>query len=501
MSLSVQRSIHPMSDHEILLRWLAAAAARLSWTRRLQELARLACCLVALVLFVEILKFLRVPGPVLSALAPLLVLTGLVAVALFAWRLARSTPLNQAAGAADADAGLKDELKSAHWFAQRGERTALIELLLERAARTAQRLDARRLFPLGVPRSAFAALILAVLTGLMAWFAPRIALPFAQESVLASSPAAIGKNADAAPREKKPEKIAAESIPPEAPAPREQTAAGSQLEQTAQQLPASVEEEVAKRAVGARDGRLVAQFLQLLRHRQTAAPEQDPSAQSADIGADVAHGLFEHPQEIQKKDAVALREPSTGGAPEPTARVNQLLREQIREEQRKLSGQPAEGEVTANPRARAVSPATAKAGEEIVHGEGQAAQADARTSVDGDAKAGNDKAKSRAGGTDGKYRESTTAGEADPHPLFSEPTVRLEAQLQKVHAEGTDDPQQATEETLYAATRRQVSQLEYADISAQWKTQRDAALPQSRTPLSYREAVKRYFLTEHGKEE
>jgi hypothetical protein len=218
------------------------------------------------------------------------------------------------------------------------------------------------------------------------------------------------------------------------------------------------------------------------------------------MSADVAHGLFEHPQEIQKKDAAALREPSAGGAPEPTARVNQLLREQIREEQRKLSGQPGEGEVTANPRARAVSPAS-KAGEEIVHGEGQAAQADARTSVDGDAKAGNDKAKSRAGGTDGKYRESTTAGEADPHPLFSEPTVRLEAQLQKVHAEGTDDPQQATEETLYAATRRQVSKVEYADIAAQWKTQRDAALPQSRTPLSYREAVKRYFLTEHGKEE
>jgi hypothetical protein len=489
-----------MSDREILLRWLTAAAARLSWKRRVRELARLACCLVALLLFAEVLAAFGAPAPVLSALAPLLVLTALAVIALFAWRLVGPTTLAQAAAAADTGAGLKDELKSAHWFAQRGARTALIELLLERAARTAQKLEARRLFPLGVPRSALAAVILTVLTGLMVWFAPRIALPFAQESVVASSPAAIGKNAGAAPHDKKAEKIATESISPEAPAPREQTS-GSQPEQTAQQLPAGVEEDVARRAGGARDGRLVAQFLQLLRHRQTAAPEQDPSAQSADMGADAAHGLFEHPQEIQKKDAVALREPTTGGGPEPTARVNQLLREQIREEQRKLNGQPAEGEVTANPRARAVSPATAKPGEEIVHGEGQAAQADARTSIDGDAKAGNDKAKSRAGGTDGKYRESTTAGEADPHPLFSEPTVRLEAQLQKVRAEGTDDPQQATEETLYAATRRQVSKVEYADITAQWKTQRDAALPQSRTPLSYREAVKRYFLTEHGKEE
>jgi hypothetical protein len=43
--------------------------------------------------------------------------------------------------------------------------------------------------------------------------------------------------------------------------------------------------------------------------------------------------------------------------------------------------------------------------------------------------------------------------------------------------------------------------VEYESIAAQWRAQRDAALPQSRTPLSYREAVKRYFLAEHGKEE
>ncbi len=212
-----------MSDREILHRWLTAAAARLSWKRRVRELARLACCLVALLLFAEVLAAFGAPAPVLSALAPLLVLTALAVMALFAWRLVGPTTLAEAAAAADTGAGLKDELKSAHWFAQRGARTVLIELLLERAARTAQKLDARRLFPLGVPRSALAAVVLTVLTGLMVWFAPRIAMPFAQESVLASSPAAIGKNAAAAPREKKSEKVAAESIPPEAPAPREQS--------------------------------------------------------------------------------------------------------------------------------------------------------------------------------------------------------------------------------------------------------------------------------------
>ena len=490
-----------MSDREILFRWLAAAAARMSWKRRMRELGRLACCLVALLLFAEVLEALGVPAPVLSTLAPLLVIAALAVMALFTWRLARPTTLAQAAGAADTGAGLKDELKSAHWFAQRTARNALVELLLTRAARTAQRLDARRLFPLGVPRSAFAALVLTVLTGSLAWFSPRIAWPVAQEPASAPVQAASGKASRDAVRERDVEKIAAQLISPDAVPKKDQSVAWSQLEQMVQQLPAGAEEEAIRHAVAARDGRLVAQLLQLLRHKEAAAAQQDPSARSEgeEMSADAARGIFERPQEIQKKESAALREPSTGALAEPTARVNQQLREQIREEQRKLSGQPAEGEVSTNNRMRAVSPSSSAA-QELARGEGQAAEADARTSADGDAKAGNDKGKSKAGGSSGEHRETTTSGEADPHPLLGDPT-RLEAQLKKVRLEGHDDPQQATEETLYAATRHQVSRVEYEAIAAQWRAQRDAALPQSRTPLSYREAVKRYFLAEHGKEE
>jgi DNA polymerase III psi subunit len=491
-----------MSDREILFRWLAAAASRLSWKRRVRELGSFACCLVALVLLVEVVKAFDVPASVLSALAPLLVLSALAVAALFTWRLGRRTTLAQVAEAVDTRASLKDELKSAHWFAQRTVRNALVELLLSRAARTAQRLDARRLFPLGVPHSAFAALVLTVLTGALAWFSPRIALPLTQESAI-SAPvqAASGKAGRDAARDKELEKIAAELMSPDAMPKHDQSVAWSQLEQMAKQLPAGAEEEAIRHAVAARDGRLVAELLQLLRHKEAAAAQPDPSARAEgeEMSADMAQGILERPQEIQKKEAAALREPSTGTLAEPTARVNQRLGEQIREEQRKLSGQPAEGDVTLNPRARAVSRSGSVA-QEAVRAEGQAAEADARTSVDGEAKGGNDKGKSKAGGTSGELHETTTSGEADPHPLLGDPT-RLETQLQKVRVEGQDDPQQATEETLYAATRHQVSRVEYESIAAQWRAQRDAALHQSRTPLSYREAVKRYFLTEHGKEE
>jgi hypothetical protein len=82
------------------------------------------------------------------------------------------------------------------------------------------------------------------------------------------------------------------------------------------------------------------------------------------------------------------------------------------------------------------------------------------------------------------------------------PTMRLQAQLDKVRIEREDDPEQhATKETFYVATQRRASQVDYQSIEAQWRAQREAALSHSRTPLSYREAVKRYFLSQHAKEE
>src|SRR4029450_10572495 len=79
-----------MSDREILLRWLATAATRLGWSRRVRELGRLACALVALRLVAEVLEMLNVPGPVRSALTPLLVIAAVAVAAVVAWRLRRS---------------------------------------------------------------------------------------------------------------------------------------------------------------------------------------------------------------------------------------------------------------------------------------------------------------------------------------------------------------------------------------------------------------------------
>src|SRR6185436_1072355 len=54
------RSLYSMSDHDILFRWLATAAARMGWNRRMRELARLACAIFALCLLAEVLEIFGV---------------------------------------------------------------------------------------------------------------------------------------------------------------------------------------------------------------------------------------------------------------------------------------------------------------------------------------------------------------------------------------------------------------------------------------------------------
>jgi hypothetical protein len=438
----------------------------------------------------------------LSALLPLLVISAFAAVVLFTSRLARPTTLAQAAGAADTRAGLNDELKSAHWFAQGAARDGFVDLLLTRAAQTAARLDVRRLFPVGVPRSVLAALALAVFTGSLAWLSPRIALPGPREPMPASAPAGIASQTERTVGESRAERIAAELTSPGA-MNRDAATDWSKLEEMTAELPAGAERQALRRAVAARDARLVGQLLQALQRKRAAGAEQEPAAdaEGKQMQAGVAHSNpGARVPEVSSEEGRAPRDPVRNASSDGTARVRQQLREQMREEQRRLQGTPAQGEVTPNNRLRAVSRNSTRM-REVAYGEGEAAEAGSQTSVDG-AAVGERTGRSRSGGSEGEHPLNSPTGPADTQPVLGEQTVRLEAQLQKMRVERSDDPQrQETEETFYAATQRQASQVGYESLTAQWQVQREAALAPGHTPLSYREAVKRYFLSQHGKEE
>src|SRR5262245_6670439 len=307
-----------MSDREILFHWLTKAASRLSWNRRVHELGGLAWALVALWLIAEILQAFALPDPVLTALASLLLIAALIMMAWFTWRLVRPTTLTQAAEAVDSRADLKDELKSAHWFAQGGPRNAFVDVLLTRAAQTAQTLDARRLFPMGVPRSAVTAFVLAVVTGTLAWFSPRIALPVMKEPVAAAAQPAGVKSLGGTARQDPVEKLAAQPVVPDVPG-KQESAALSETGQVLEQPPTSEEEET-RAATAARDAKVVDQLLQLLRGKpKSAGKEGERGNTDAPPGEKGEAG--ERLPEPEKKDIAAAPEPAQAKFAEPTARV------------------------------------------------------------------------------------------------------------------------------------------------------------------------------------
>jgi hypothetical protein len=488
-----------MSDREILLRWLASAAARLGWSRRMRELGWLACALVALRLLPEVLKVLGVPSLVLSALTPVLVIAALAVAALSAWRLASRTTLAHAAGAADTRAGLKDQLRSAQWFALRGPQDAFVELLLARAAQTVERLDARRLFPMAAPRSVLAALALAIFTGFLAWFSPRFALPVTPDAV--ASTAASGNTRDPVSKNER-EKTIAELRSPDGTQTHDLSAAWAQLEQLAKELPPGAEEEAVKRAVTARDARLAAQLLQASeRNRAAAVPKVPAGASQREMKtAAEAQRLLEALKGMSNQESKAQTERPIKSEVSPTVRTATRLREQAREERHKITGTPAQGQVTLNNRLRAVSRAGAGL-REVPYGEGEAAEAGSQTSVSG-AATGERTGRSQAGGSEGEHPTSSPTGAGDDQPVLGERTERLAAQLEKMRAErGEDSKRQEAVEEFYAATQRQASEVEYESITAQWRAQREAVVAPGGTPLSYREAVKQYFLSQHARED
>jgi len=280
------------------------------------------------------------------------------------------------------------------------------------------------------------------------------------------------------------------------------TAAWSRLERLTKELPAGAEEGPIKRAVAARDARLAAQLLQASERNRAAAAPQDSAArpQRELKSADTAQRLLEALQGMLNKEAKAPPEPPPKAEVTPTIRTTTRLREQAREERRKITGTPAQGEVTLNSRLRAISRAGVGM-REVAYGEGEAAEAGSQTSVSG-AASGDRTGRSQAGGSEGEHPNSSPTGAGDDQPVLGERTERLVAQLEKMSGERDgDSKQQETEEEFYAATQRQASQVEYESITAQWRAQREAVVPPGGTPLSYREAVKQYFLSQHARDE
>jgi hypothetical protein len=158
---SISSSVLP--ERQLLVQWLGRTTRRMQARSRLRELGWMVCTVLSALGIYLLLDALGVPIPALIALAALLLLGVGAAAAFFAWRCVHRTDLSSAAGEADSRLDLKDELKTAFWFARDDVPSATEVLMLRHAAETVRRLDPRVACPLRIPGNFGAAAVLGVI--------------------------------------------------------------------------------------------------------------------------------------------------------------------------------------------------------------------------------------------------------------------------------------------------------------------------------------------------
>jgi hypothetical protein len=163
-----------MSDQEIILSALARVRRRLRLAYAMRD-AGLVLSLVGVALLLW--RALRVAGNSAPAVTAMVILIALLlwfggVFLLLRGLVERRTSLSRAAAEADARGALEDELKTAYWFIEHPVASPWTAAQLERAARSARRLDVASLLPLRMERGTLAASALITVLLIALWFAP-----------------------------------------------------------------------------------------------------------------------------------------------------------------------------------------------------------------------------------------------------------------------------------------------------------------------------------------
>jgi hypothetical protein len=130
---------------------------------------------------------------------------------------------------------------------------------------------------------------------------------------------------------------------------------------------------------------------------------------------------------------------------------------------------------------------------------GQTSQNNGRTNINGGAMGM--RVNTSQAGPGGEDTPPDTPSEGSGEPVLGKPTLRLAAQLQRLATGAAQaDPGSTSSEGFYAATQAQAARLDFSAAQAPERIANEAALTREQVPIAYRASVKRYFLTEHGKE-
>ncbi|MEO8039057.1 MAG: hypothetical protein ABI794_09815 [Betaproteobacteria bacterium] len=495
-----------MPAREILFEWLGRAAARAGRQHWLHDGAWGVAAMLALVACHAALVRTAPAPAVIVAARPLLLLAALAIVVGIVARRWRGPDLAQVAAAADARAGLHDELISAHWFATAAAvRNPFVELHVERAARCAGRLDVDPLFPLHVPRGAVCTALVALIVGVAAWSLPPGSgpLPGGAAAPTRATTRASGDAANVSDR------AGAVASAGEDDQPRALAALWKQLETLTGELARRPEGQSLAQAIAARDARAAARALRAARKDTdvdaaagagTGAPgEQMSDALAQDILARLTQMLK------TEESPAAARASAATESERPTARLDRELRADQEDAQRSAPRQQSPGEEALNTALRALS-RSGTGGRDAVHGEADVTQGGGRASVGGGAM-GRRIGESTAGAGEGDQPVGDAVPAPDDDAVLGRKTERLAAQLRAVKVtpgepDAADDPDDAagTEESLYAATRAQAVGAGFAPVPEAAAAAAERAVDTQRSPLEFRDAVKRYTLARHRRE-
>lgn len=508
-----------MHDRDALISSLTAIARRMRLTTALRELAWAACAIAGAFVVYQILAAVIVLPSVMGVVKALLVLLLIGVVGFFAVRWARPLALAEAAAASDARADLRDELKTAYWFAGQGEAfprgdaasrgdvapqgdaALLIDLQIRRAASIAQKLNPSELFVLTIPRSAFAAAGLGLAAGLLAWFSPRF--EYAQ-SPAAQTIATVSTNASAEARTKQ-----AMAKPPaethDNQANKENEAAWAKLETTMRSLGQSQELEAVAAAIKSREAARAAQLLEEFGRKRAFAQAQSAGRTLADPArVPASPDLLARLKDLFSSGGDAPQPAQGDSSNDELARALDLARK-LAEDASASANNPANhtvDEAANNPLDVAV-PLERYGPREARRSQTQGGEFAGTTDVEGGAMGRRVTESTIGAGGKPSTSETSDNSNIEAEAVIGKRTMRLAAQLQRVRIEGSrsegDDAQGFTD-SIYAATRAQQAQLDYQNAPRQARYISESAVSGERIPLAYRGAVKDYFLDLNRKE-
>lgn len=487
-----------MNDRDTLILALAASARRLRFNAMLRELAWMACALAVAFALYQILDAAIRVAAVEGALSILLMVLLAGSAGVFAMRAWRPLALEEVAALIDRHAGLKDELKTAYWFAREHEASPLMALQIKRAAVSAQRIDAKEIFPLALPR---AALALAFAAGLLSLFTPQFAdLPAAREASGARAPATnSGAAAPAQPGGPAQVAPAAALDSERSPVPgaRKTHTAWAKLDASIDALGAGDEFKDLAAAIGDRDAARSAQLLEELERKRAFSRAQSDArgiANSAPASADLIARL----QALFSPDVNAAQSALADNADEELSRALYLARQLDDERRTPERNNPVSHDLQegANPLQAAI--ALERFGpREARRAQGQGGEFAGTTDVEGGAMGRRVTQSNIGAGGKPSNSDSNISNNIEAEPVAGARTMRLAAQLKQVKIQSSQSgagDTQGIADTGFAPTRTQQAQHDYQDARHDARYVTESTVNAERVPLAYRGAVKEYFL-------